>query len=106
MDLYLFLYKWFNYKLNIKDMSCNCKKKINVIDKKYGDVGNSSGEEKLRPLLMVILFITQILFGLLCGAIMIVLIVPMIIYIIICLMFGRETKIRLINPKKLLKKRE
>lgn len=84
-------------------MACNCKKRINAIDKKYGDGGNSEENEKLNPILRVIQFIAQIFFGLLCGAIVIVLIVPMIIYIILCLMFGREAKVRLINPKKILR---
>ena len=84
-------------------MGCNCKKKIDVINEKYGDGGKDS--EKLNPLFKVIQFIAQIAFGILCGAIIIVMIVPMLIYIILCMMFGREAKFRIIDFNKRLNKK-
>lgn len=84
-------------------MACNCKNKINAIDKKYGD-GNNNDGEKLNPILRIIQFIAQLCFGVICGAIIIVLIIPILIYIILCMMFGKDANIRLINPKKFLNK--
>ncbi len=83
-------------------MGCNCKKKLDLIDAKYGDGGVSNN--KTNPLVKILEFILKFLFGILCGGIIIIMVIPMLIYIIICLMFGREAKIRLKNVNKYIKK--
>jgi hypothetical protein len=47
----------------------------------------------------------KIIFGIICGGIIIVMIIPMLIYIILCLMFGKEATFRLNNLNKYLEKR-
>lgn len=80
-------------------MGCNCgKNKIKQINEKYGD-GNDE-TRKANPLVKIFEFIMQIAFGILCGAIIIVMIVPMLIYIIFCLMFGKEASFRIKNLNK------
>ena len=61
-------------------------------------------KQKTNPLMKILEFIMQIAFGILCGAIIIVMIVPMLIYIIFCIMFGREAKFKLKNLNKYLNK--
>ena len=75
-------------------MACNCKKKVDLINEKYGD-GGKDYTWKNNPITKIIQFIAQIIFGILCGAIIIVMIVPMIIYVILCIMFGKEAKFRI-----------
>lgn len=85
-------------------MACNCKKQIDRINEKYGDGDNT--EVKLNPLLRILQFILQIGFGILCGAIIIVMIVPMLIYVIFCMMFGKQPGFRIIDFNKRLNKKK
>ena len=84
-------------------MSCNCKNKANAISKKYGD-----GEvEKPRTIFSKIIdFILQFAFGILCGAIIIVMIVPMLLYVIICIMFGKQASFRIKDLEKIVNLRQ
>ena len=82
-------------------MGCNCKNKFEKINEKYGD-----GEKTVKKdniFIKIIEFILQMLFGIFCGAIIIVMIVPMLIYIIISMMFGKQVVFRIKNPNKYLK---
>lgn len=83
-------------------MGCNCKNKIDAINKNLGDGGEEN--KKTNPLMKILEFIMQIGFGILCGAIIIVMIVPMLIYIIFCLMFGKQANIRIKDVNKFLNK--
>jgi hypothetical protein len=78
-------------------MGCNCKKTVDKINEKYGDGGKDIN--KINPFLKILHFIMQILFGILCGAIIIVMIVPMLVYVIFCLMFGKQATFRIKKPK-------
>ncbi len=85
-------------------MGCNCgKNKINKIAEKYGDEGTIT-EKEVNPLLKIpqniLRFVLQFAFGLLCGAIIIVMLIPMLIYIILCMMFGKQPTIKLKNINK------
>ena len=82
-------------------MGCNCKKTVDKINEKLGD--GEEVVEKSNPLSMIIKFFGQILIALLCGAITIVLIIPMLIYVIVCLMFGKQPHIRIRNFNKYIK---
>ena len=84
-------------------MSCNCKKTVDKINEKYGD--GIDKPKRTNPISKIIQFFAQMIIGLICGAIIIVMIVPMLIYVIICIMFGRQPKIRIKNPNKYLKKK-
>ena len=84
-------------------MGCNCgKNKIKQINEKYGD-GNDE-TRKANPLVKIFEFIMQIAFGILCGAIIIVMIVPMLIYVILCIMFGRDANFKIKDITKYLNK--
>ena len=52
-------------------MGCNCKNKVDAINQKYGD-GGKSENTKVNPLLKILEIIMQIGFGIICGAIIIV----------------------------------
>jgi len=78
-------------------MRCNCKKKVDKINEKFGDGGKDSENEFF--LLKVLRFIIQMLFGILCGLLIIVMAVPMLLYVIICMMFGKEPTFRIRNLK-------
>ena len=80
-------------------MACNCKKKVDLINEKYGD-GGKDITWKNNPITKIIQFIAQFAFGIICGAIIIVMIVPMIIYVILCIMFGKEAKFRIRDLNK------
>lgn len=73
---------------------CACKRKFKRFAKKYGDNGEEC-EYKPSVLLKIIKFILQIPFGLLIGGIIIVVIVPILLYIIFCFMFGIDVKFNL-----------
>lgn len=84
-------------------MACNCKKKVDLINEKYGD-GSQDYTWKNNPITKIIQFIAQIIFGIFCGAIIIVMIIPMIIYVIFCIMFGKEAKFRIRGLNKYFSK--
>ena len=84
-------------------MGGNCKNKVDAINQKYGD-GGKSENTKVNPLLKILEIIMQIGFGIICGAIIIVMIVPMLIYIIFCIMFGKQANFRIKDVNKFLNK--
>lgn len=83
-------------------MGCNCKNKVDAINEKYGDGGKDNG--RTNPLFKIIEFIMRIGVGILCGLIIIIMLVPMLIYIIFCLMFGKEATFRIRDFSKYFKK--
>lgn len=83
-------------------MACNCKKKFDLIDEKYGDGNNDEGKKSI--LTKIAEFMLQLLFGAFCGVAIVVLIVPMIIYLIFCIMFGRDAKFKIKNLNKYMNK--
>jgi hypothetical protein len=84
-------------------MGCNCKNKVNAINEKYGDGGISDKMEK-NLLFRLIAFISKIFFGILCGVIIIGMAIPMLLYVTLCLMFGKEAHFRIRDYSKFLNK--
>lgn len=85
-------------------MGCNCKNKYKGFEKlAYG--GKSTDEKKkfnwFEKILKVLL---QIGFGILSGAVIIIMIVPMLVYIIGCLILGKEAHFNIKNITKKQKK--
>ena len=84
-------------------MACNCKNKYKKMEK-YADSGGSqvNNEKKLNPFMKIMQILLQLCFGIFCGIVIIIMIVPMLIYIIGCLITGKEAhfKIRNIFKKK------
>lgn len=84
-------------------MGCNCKRNLEEIDRKYGDNGGII-EKTISPISKIIQVIAQFGFGLICGAIVLVVFIPILIFIIISMMLGKDIKIK--NPQNLFKKHE
>ena len=72
-------------------MGCKCKEKIDYI-KALGDDAEERSESKLGFFGNIFKFLFRLVFGIICGAIIIIVAVPALIYVIICLLFG-------LNPK-------
>lgn len=83
-------------------MPCNCKNKYKSMEKYADGNGGSSKSEKLNPFMRILQILLQLVFGIFCGVVIIIMIVPMLIYIIGCLITGKEAhfKIKNFNKKK------
>ena len=81
-------------------MGCNCKKQVNFINQKFGD----GQQQKVTPLQKILNFFAQIFFGILCAVIIIIMAIPMLIYIIICVIFGKQANFKVKNLNKYLNK--
>lgn len=79
-------------------MGCNCKKKHDVL-KKYSD-NPSDNSENGGFLWKIVVFLAQMVFGILIAPLIIVIAAVFIIYMIICIMFGIEPNVRLKIPFK------
>ena len=81
-------------------MACNCKNKYKTMEK-YADGNNDGGKsEKLNPFMRILQILLQLVFGIFCGVVIIIMIVPMLIYIIGCLITGKEAHFKIKNFKK------
>jgi hypothetical protein len=86
-------------------MSCNCgKRKLQQIDKKYGDDKGVNFMSSKNPVAKLIQTIMQLVFGLIIGCVMMVLVVPLMIYITISMMLGKEININLSDLIKRLQR--
>lgn len=83
-------------------MACNCKNKYKAMEKYADGNGDSGKNEKLNPFMKILRILLQLVFGIFCGVVIIIMIVPMLIYIIGCLITGKEAhfKIKNFNKKK------
>lgn len=80
-------------------MGCNCKKKVEMIDRKYGDDGGYDGPE--HNIFQKIMYgFLQFFFGIFFAAILIVMVIPMLIYLIFCIVTGKEPSFRIIDFRK------
>lgn len=77
-------------------MACNCKNKYKKMEK-YADGGSSQDNngKKLNPFMKIIQILLQFCFGIFCGVVIIIMIVPMLLYIIGCLITGKEAHFRI-----------
>lgn len=82
-------------------MGCNCKNKAKGLEKYLdwtGDDALDEGKLSFFGKIMEILF--QLLFGILCGAVIIVVMVPAMLYVTVCMMTGRQAHFKIKLPKK------
>lgn len=86
-------------------MGCNCKKTYNIMSK-YSDNPEELANEKENPIVKLFAVILQVIFGAIIGCIVLIFIFPLLIYVTLCLMTGREPSIRLTNPKNWFKRKE
>ena len=86
-------------------MGCNCKRNQNgfrrLSDENDNNIELASEDEGMLTRLVQI--VSQFIFGLIVGVILIVCIVPMLVYIIGCLALGKEPSFRIINFRKRFK---
>lgn len=85
-------------------MGCNCGKKNLSNISKYTDDGGDFNENK-GLLSKVTEFTLQIMFGILMAAIFIIMAVPMIVYVVFCLIFNLTPSVRLKDFRKLFNNR-
>lgn len=90
-------------------MGCNCKKRYNQLK------GISDNKEELEQeenelnqgiVNSVAGWISQFIFGIITICVFIVVIIPLILYIIVCIILGKEPSVRIRNPKKIFKKKD
>lgn len=83
-------------------MGCNCKKTYNKLEK-YSDNKINNNKGIINNILNLIL---QIGFGILIACLFIIIIIPIIVYITICLIIGKEPSIRIKHPKNYFRHNE
>lgn len=79
-------------------MGCNCKKQFNKM-LKYADKGEEDNEKE-GLLVKIIQYIMGMGFGIIVAALFIVIVIPLLAYIIICVIFGLEPHIRILDIRK------
>lgn len=79
-------------------MGCNCKRTMNTMVKYSEDEQDENVKTNWIKRIPNILF--QAFFGLIVGSLVIVLIIPILIYVLICLILGKEPSLRIKNFNK------
>lgn len=75
-------------------MGCNCKKKREIIAKYNGSSDNVSKKNIIVRILEKIL---TFCFGIFVGLLFIIMAVPIVIYVLICIIFGKQPTLRIKN---------
>ena len=78
-------------------MGCACKKKLNLPEE-------TDNKKPTNLLTRIIEFILQVCFGFVCSFLILVLIIPMLLYIFISLMLGKQASFNVNKLVKFLKK--
>lgn len=84
-------------------MGCNCGKKNLSNISKYTDDGKDFNEDN-GIIVKATQFLIQLMFGILMAIIFIVMAVPMILYVVFCLIFNLTPSLRLRDFRKLFNK--
>lgn len=79
-------------------MGCACKNKIKAFEK-YSDDNNEVQEES-NIIMKILHFVFQMCFGVFVGVLFIIVTIPLLIYIIGCMMLGKQPTVML-NRKNL-----
>ena len=80
-------------------MGCNCKKTYDKMEK-YSDGYTGDKTDINSTLLKVVNKIAQFFFGILVGGIVIVMIAPIVVFLIGCLIVGKEPNFNFTKKKK------
>ncbi len=78
-------------------MGCNCKNKY----KSFEEIADGNGDEidakkeKLNFPMKILQIFMQLIFGIFCSVVIIIMIVPMLLYIIGCLITGKQAQFKL-----------
>lgn len=84
-------------------MACNCKNTYKKLEQYSEGEVSKKENKKLNPFMKILQILTQVCFGIFCGVVIIIMIVPMLVYIIGCLITGRQATFKIRN---FLKKKE
>ena len=89
-------------------MGCNCKKTYDKV-KKYADnreqLEQEENEINQNIVNKVARFIMQIFAGIIASCLFIIVVIPITIYIIGCILLGKQPNIIIKNPKNIFKKK-
>lgn len=90
-------------------MGCNCKKTYDKV-KKYADnreqLEQEENEINQNIVNKIARFINQILLGIISSCLFIIISIPLTLYIIGCILLGKQPYIRIKDPKKIFKKKD
>lgn len=90
-------------------MGCNCKKTYKKMSE-YADnkeeikASEGKGLTISSAFRSIGLAISQFVLGLIAIALMLVFVIPLLLYVMFCLLFGKEPSVRIIDINKRLKK--
>lgn len=85
-------------------MGCACKKELKRFEKYTNDAVEN--EVKINLLDKLLQMLMQFCFGIVAGAVIIITVLPLLIYVIGCLLIGKQPYIKLFNIKKLFSKKK
>lgn len=85
-------------------MGCACKNDLKKFEK-YAD-GKIELEDNGSWYGKIIQALLQFCFGIVCGAVIIITVIPLLVYIIGCLLIGKQPFVKLINIKKIFSKKK
>lgn len=90
-------------------MGCNCKKRYDKI-KKFADnkeqLEQEENEINQNIVNKVARFVMQIFAGIIASCLFIIVVIPITIYIIGCILLGKQPNIIIKNPKNIFKKKD
>lgn len=90
-------------------MGCNCKKTYDRV-KKYADnkeqLEQEENELNKNIINKIARFFTQIFIGIISSCLFIIVVIPITLYIIGCILIGKEPYVRIKDPRKLFKKKD
>jgi hypothetical protein len=85
-------------------MGCACKNDLKKFEK-YAD-GKIELEDNETLLGKIFQMILQFCFGIVAGAVIIIAVIPLLVYIIGCLLIGKQPFVKLFNIKKIFSKKK
>lgn len=93
-----FWYLYYRENISFEIVSCNCK---NRVKPKYADGGELAVMPDAKSGIgKIFRFLFQIVFGVFCFAVIIIAVIPFMLYLLVCLMLGKEARMTLFNPLK------
>lgn len=85
-------------------MGCACKNDLKKFEK-YAD-GKIELDDNSKWYSKIFQMILQFCFGVVAGAVIIIAVIPLLVYIIGCLLIGKQPFVKLFNIKKIFSKKK
>lgn len=84
-------------------MGCNCRNKKDV----FARLADEMDDNKKKSIFVKILEkILTLLFGIFMGVLFIIMAVPLVIYVLICIIFGKQPTLKIKNLEKYISKND